>query len=95
MKKFKILPSLIMLVLCIGVLAVGVYALSPISNSIAGTINITAGKASIAITGYIDNTEVYPRTELHGNMDWTIDSSKLNFDASNYYFADQVPTKEI
>ena len=95
MKKFKLLPSLIMLVLCIGVLAIGVYALSPISNSIAGTISISAGKASLAITGYVDNTIVYPRTELHGGMDWTIDSSKLNFDASNYFFPEDVPSKEI
>ena len=95
MKKFKLLPSLIMLVLCIGVLAVGVYALSPISNSIAGTINISAGKASIAITGYIDNTEVYPRTELHKGMEWEIASSNLNFNASNYFFPEDVPSKVI
>ena len=95
MKKVKLIPSLIMLVLCIGVLAVGVFALSPISNSIAGTISISAGKASLAITGYVDNTIVYSRTELHGGMDWTIDSSKLNFDASNYFFPEQVPSKEI
>ncbi len=95
MKKFKLLPSLIMLVLCVGVLAVGVFALNPISNNIAGTISISAGKASLAITGYVDNTVVYSRTELHGGMDWTIDSSKLNFDASGYFFPEQVPSKEI
>ena len=95
MKKFKLLPSLIMLVLCIGVLAVGVYALTPISNSIAGTISISAGKASIAITGYIDNTEVYPRTELHEGMEWAIASSNLNFNASNYFFPEDVPSKVI
>ena len=95
MKKVKLIPSLIMLVLFIGVLAIGVYALSPISNSLAGTISISAGKASLAITGYVDDAMVYPRTELHGGMDWTIDSSKLNFDASSYLFAEQVPSKEI
>ena len=95
MKKVKLIPSLIMLVLFIGVLAIGVYALSPISNSIAGTISVSAGKASLAITGYVDDAIVYPRTELHGGMDWTIDSSKLNFDASSYFFAEQVPSKEI
>ena len=95
MKKFKLLPSLIILVLCVGALAVGVYALSPISNSVAGTISISAGKASLAITGYVDDAIVYPRTELHEGMDWTIDSSKLNFNVSSYLFAEQVPSKEI
>ncbi len=95
MKKVKLIPSLIMLMLCIGVLSVGIYALNPISNSIAGTISISAGKASLAITGYVDSTIVYSRTELHGGMDWTIDSSKLNFDASSYFFPEQVPSKEI
>ncbi len=95
MKKVKIIPSLIMLILCIGVLSIGIYALNPISNSIAGTISISAGKASLAITGYVDGAVVYSRTELHGGMDWTIDSSKLNFDASNYFFPEQVPSKEI
>ena len=28
-------------------------------------------------------------------MDWTIDSSKLNFNAGNYLFPEQVPSKEI
>ncbi len=95
MKKVKLLPSLIMLVLCMGVLAVGVFALNPISNSIAGTISISAGKASLAITGYVDDAVVYPRTELNGGIDWTIDSSKLNFNAGNYLFPEQVPSKEI
>lgn len=95
MKKIKLLPSILTLVLCIGVLAVGVLAFNPISNSVGGTISVSAGKASIAITGYVDGTEVYPRAELNGGIDWTIDSSKLNFDASGYLFASQVPTKQI
>ena len=95
MRKYKLLPSIFMLMLCMGILTVGAFALNPISNSISGTISVSAGKASLAITGYVDNTIVYSRTELHGGMDWTIDSSKLNFEASNYCFAEDVPEKEI
>ena len=95
MKKFKLLQSVLMLVLCMGVLTAGVLALNPISNSIAGTISVSSGKASLAITGYVDDVIVYPRTELHGGMDWKIASNKLNFDASNCFFPEQVPAKEI
>ncbi len=91
----KILPSVLMLILCTAVLAVGVFAFTPISNSISGTINISAGKGSFAITGYVDDVVVYPRKEVHTNVDLVIDSSSLNFDASHYCFPEEVPEKEI
>ena len=91
----KILPSVLMLILCIAVLAVGVFALNPISNSISGTINISASMGNFAITGYVDDVIVYPRKQVHTKADLVIDSSKLNFNAGDYYFAEQVPEKEI
>ena len=44
MKRIKLLPSILMLVLCVGILAIGVYAASPITGTINGTINITAAQ---------------------------------------------------
>ncbi len=95
MKRLKLMPSLIMLVLCVSILAVGVFALNPISNSISGTINISASKGNFAITGYVDDVVVYPRKQVHTKADLVIDSSSLNFDASSYCFPEEVPEKEI
>ncbi len=55
MKRAKLIPSILMLVLCTAVLAVGIYAASPTSHSIVGTVNITAGGANVSITGYLDD----------------------------------------
>ena len=95
MKRVKLLPSVLMLILCTAVLAVGIYAVAPLSNSISGTINISASKGNFAITGYVDGVVVYPRKQVHTKADLVIDSSKLNFDASNYFFPEDVPEKEI
>ncbi len=55
MRRFKLLPSILMLILCTAVLAVGIYAASPTSHSIVGTVKITAGGANVSITGYLDD----------------------------------------
>ena len=60
MKKFKILPSLLMLVVCVGVLAVGIFALAPRKNTINGTINITASSSPIKLEVFVDNTNGTP-----------------------------------
>ena len=52
MKKLKILPSILMLVLCVGVLAVGVFAITPTKNQIKGSITINAINAGMEITPY-------------------------------------------
>ena len=57
MKKLKILPSLLMLVLCFGVLAVGIYALTPTQNAISGTITINAANSPVKIETYLGTTK--------------------------------------
>ena len=52
MKKLKILPSILMLVLCVGVLAIGVFALAPTENSISGTITINSSNPEFKIQVY-------------------------------------------
>ena len=42
MKKLKLLPSIIMLALCAGVFAMGVYAFNPSINNVAGTVTVTS-----------------------------------------------------
>ena len=52
MKKLKFLPSVLMLVLCLAVLAVGIYAIKPTQNTIEGTITIGATNPHVVITAY-------------------------------------------
>ena len=56
MKKLKILPSLLMLVLCFGVLAVGIYALTPTQNAISGTITVNTANSPVKIQTYLGTT---------------------------------------
>ena len=52
MKKFKYLPSVLMLVLCLAVLAVGIYAIKPTQNTIEGSITIGATNPAVDLTVY-------------------------------------------
>ena len=56
MKKFKIVPSLILLALCVAVLGIGIYAASPASNQITGTVTVTAANVSVTIEAYSGST---------------------------------------
>ena len=44
MKKLRVLPSLLMMIMCVGVLAIGVFAISPIVSTIGGTLSISAAQ---------------------------------------------------
>ena len=57
MKKLKFLPSVLMLVLSIAVLALGVYAANPVSHNVVGTIKVTASNALVNITVYLDDSD--------------------------------------
>lgn len=52
MKKFRYLPAVLMMVLCLAVLAVGIYALKPKRNSIEGTITLTSSNPGVNLTAY-------------------------------------------
>ena len=49
MKKIKILPSILMLVTCLAVLGVGVFAVAPTQNTISGSITINATNPEFTI----------------------------------------------
>ena len=44
MKKLKLLPSVLMMIMCVGILAVGVFAISPIVSTIGGKLSISAAQ---------------------------------------------------
>lgn len=68
MKKFKLLPAMLMLVLCVGVLAIGVFAITPTKNTISGTITINASNPEMIISVYPLNSEGVRQTALYENV---------------------------
>ena len=50
MKRMKLIPSILLLVLCIGVLGLGVYAASPTSNAITGTITVNSANNEVILS---------------------------------------------
>ena len=64
MKKFKIIPSLILLALCVAVLGIGIYAASPASNQITGTVTVNAANAPITIQAYLGTPTTTPISDL-------------------------------
>lgn len=55
MKKSRIILGILLLVLCVAILAVGVYAASPANNKVSGTIKVTAADAQVEITAYLES----------------------------------------
>ena len=53
MKKIKLLPSLILLALCVAVLGIGIYAASPASNQITGTVTVNAANSPIKVQAFL------------------------------------------
>ena len=94
MKKFKFLPSVLMLVACVAVLCVGVFSLTPTENTIGGTINISS-MARVKLTCYVDEEVVYDSQNTAYGVDWDLTETALNFDVSNYADASQVPLRTI
>ena len=64
MKKFKMLPAIMMLVLCVATLAIGVFALAPTQNAFTGSITINAVNPNIIITAY--KLEIGVETQFFG-----------------------------
>ena len=55
MKRIKILPSIFMLVLCLGAMAIGVFAITPTKNTISGSMGIGASNPETIISVYALN----------------------------------------
>ena len=95
MKKLKFLPSALMLIMCIAVLGVGVFALSPVNNEINGTLTITS-MAKVNITAYADDVEIFSSTKTASGVNMNLtESGALNFDAFNVATADEIPQRII
>ena len=90
MKKFKLLPVLILLIFCLGAFAVGIYSIAPSQNSITGTITINAAEQEVIISvftyneqGELNTTPVFgPKSTRTGIeiplIDLTFDLNNIN-----------------
>ena len=93
MRKFKILPSILMLVLCVGILAVGIYAVSPAQNNVTGTISVIASNVEVEITAYLGTaktTKVSDTITARTSTPVPIYDGKLEFDGSSASSSDAV-----
>ena len=87
MKKVKFLPSVLMLVLCLAVLAVGIYAIKPTQNTIEGSITVNSTNPEIRLTAYYNsvaeaNKIGQTQTARHG-VNINLTDSRLNFNLEN------------
>lgn len=86
MKKTRLIPCLIMLILCVGVLAFGIYAVNPVSNQVIGTVNIKAASAEVEITIYLGEnkaTKISKTVKTRTSAVVAIYDDSLLFDNSN------------
>ena len=103
MKKTKLIPSILMLVLCTAVLAVGIYAASPTSHSVVGTVNISAGGANVSITGYLDDGDGDFSNDVKVTNTYTsrtaqtisIYANALDFDCASAFDISEVAEKKL
>ena len=79
MKKFKFLPSILMLALSVAVLALGVYAATPSTNTVTGSIKVNASAYPIAIRCLLDGEEIENHPTIRAGIEWTKGLSGLSF----------------
>ena len=101
MKKIKLIPSLILLALCIAILGIGIYAAAPAGNTITGTVTITAASAEVEVSVYQDDyNPLSPATNRQSTAVTRAGSSDLSMgaialDASSAESIYDVPLKEV
>ena len=103
MKKTKLIPSIIMFILCVAVLAIGVYAVSPTTHNIVGTVTISAGGANVRIAGYLDDgdgdfsDDVKVTDTYTSRISQTISiyANALDFDCSSAFDISEVAEKKL
>ncbi len=93
MKKIRLLPSFLMLVLCVVSLVVGAYALKPKKSNVQGTISISASNAEVEITAYLGankTTKVSNTVSTRANSVVPIYEDVLSFNGSGKATASEV-----
>ena len=93
MKKLKLVPFALMFVLCVGILAFGIYAITPNTNTIKGTITVNPGNAAVDIEAWVygkEDTTKQTLTNLRAGGE-TIDfTGMLTMDQSGCNYIEEV-----
>ena len=99
MKKIKLLPIVFMLALCVGVLSVGVFALTPTKNTFSGKITINSTNPQINLTAYynsVDDDNIIGKTQpARAGVTIDITDSRLTFKMDNVNTVDDVEKKYV
>ena len=98
MKRLKFLPSILMIVLCFGVLAIGVYAAAPTNNSIAGIIKIAGANVPVEITIVMNNNfdnPIYGPEEVNKTIETVNISNYLTYNLASYQEKIDIPDTRI
>ena len=95
MKRFRLLPNILMLVLCIGVLAVGIYAAAPMANNVTGTISVKSSGAEVTIEAWFegDDSTYQKRENVRTMQEFTF--SAISIDFSNAKYLSDVPRQKL
>ncbi len=94
MNKLKLYTSLVILILCVGIVGVGVYAAIPTKNSVYGSITFSASNL-VELSGYIgDSSSADFSSETLNGVTWNLSSPvELNLQGVNKY--DSAPPAEL
>ena len=92
MKRLKFLPSILMLVLSVAVLALGVYAANPSTNTITGQISVNASNSEVSIQCIKNGVVEKTYNTVRGGITWTLN---LEFDVETANRIEQVRDIEL
>ena len=98
MKKFKYIPSIMLLLLCVTVLVIGIKAAKPISNNVTGTATISSvnSKVGIKICTVTDGVEtVVSSGETRTGKNLTLTYSTVSFEPGDLDYEYELPLQEI
>ena len=93
MKKIKILPSILMLTLCVAILGVGVFAIAPTQNTISGSITINSANTPVSIQLLVDGEPKGDPVTVRSGA--TFDVGALAFNTSGVNSVGEVRNRKV
>lgn len=98
MKKIKLLPGILMLVLSVAVLGLGIYAAKPREHDVSGTISVQASNVEVEITAYLGTAKNQRISETYSTRSATvipIYEDVLSFNGADIWTADELETIDL
>ena len=93
MKKTRLFQSVMMLLACVALLVVGIYAVSPAQNNVTGTITVIASNVEVEITAYLGAnkaTKISDTITTRTSKPVPIKDGSIKFDGSSATSTDSV-----